>query len=204
MVVTEVHIQRFKALKDLRIPLKRLTVLTGPNNAGKSSVLQAIQFATSIAQSAATYSTALKSGTLAAEQLLYSPLRDVAALSPDMRFTQKPANAIGVTLSAELVPGAPEQCTVSVRRGKNANVSYNVNDNTPGQRISDLTSPFSVFVTGLAGIPRQEELRSEGLVRKAAARGDANSVLRNVLWLLGRDAATLAQFNALPRAIDNI
>jgi ABC-type uncharacterized transport system ATPase subunit len=193
--VTEVHIERFKSLKDLRMPVKTVSVLTGPNNAGKSSVLQAIQFATSIAQSAATYSTDLKSGTLAAEQLLYSPLRDIAALAPDMRFTQKPANEIRIAISAEMIPGSVETCQIRIRRGKNANVSYNVTDNSLGKKMSKIAHPFSVLVTGLAGIPRQEEWRSEGLVRKAAARGDANSVLRNVLWLLSRDAGSWARFN---------
>ncbi|MBA3900595.1 MAG: AAA family ATPase [Bacteroidetes bacterium] len=37
---------------------------------------------------------------------------------------------------------------------------------------------------GLAGIPSFEELKSPGLVRRAAARGDANNVFRNIIWLL--------------------
>ena len=195
MDVTGIHIERFKAISDLKLSPRRLTVLTGPNNAGKSSVLQAIQFATSISQTALLYSTGgLARGTLAVEQLLYSPLRDVAALAPNMRFTQKAASEIKISFTAELLPGQSEATSVTVRRGKNANVSYNVTDNPLGQALAELARPFSVLVTGLAGIPRQEELKSEGLVRKAAARGDANSVLRNVLWLLHSDEDAWIQF----------
>jgi hypothetical protein len=50
-----------------------------------------------------------------------------------------------------------------------------------------LDRPFSFIAPGLAGIPSYEEFRSEGIVRRAAARGDANSVFRNVLWILRRD-----------------
>ena len=46
-----VRVQRFKSITDALIPMGRVTLLVGPNNAGKSSVLHAIQFAVSVAQS---------------------------------------------------------------------------------------------------------------------------------------------------------
>jgi predicted ATP-dependent endonuclease of OLD family len=50
-LITSVRIQRFKSIPDMTVPLGGLTLLVGPDNAGKSSVLQAIQFATSVCQS---------------------------------------------------------------------------------------------------------------------------------------------------------
>ena len=50
--------------------------------------------------------------------------------------------------------------------------------------ISDPAKPFSVYVPGLAGISRIEEYRSEGVVRRGVAGGDANLYLRNVLLLI--------------------
>ena len=58
-----------------------------------------------------------------------------------------------------------------------------------------MNQPYSVFVPGLAGIPTAEEFRSEVLVRKAAARGDANNVFRNVLWLLRQNQAQWQKFS---------
>jgi hypothetical protein len=60
----------------------------------------------------------------------------------------------------------------------------------------DGCEPFSVFVPGLAGIPITEEFKSEVLVRKAAARGDANNVFRNVLWLLRQNQTQWQKFLA--------
>ena len=182
-------------MRKVDIPLSRVTVLTGPNNSGKSSVLQAVQFATSIAQSAKAYSKRFDAGTLAAEQLIYSPLRDVEALAPNGAFTQSRFNAITMSLDAEL-GGEDLTSSTKVTRGKNRNLSFTNADNALGNRIAEMNSPFSVYVTGLAGIPRQEEFKSEGVVRKAASRGDANSVLRNVLFLLKQDQAAWNQFIA--------
>lgn len=193
MNIQRVKIERFKALREVLVSLSRVTVLTGPNNSGKSSVLQAIQFAASIAQSAKTYSPRFTAGTLAAEQLMYSPLRDVEALAPNGIFTQTRANAMAVSLDGE-INGATLTASTTVARGKNRNLSFTNSDNDLGNRLGEIDPPFSVYVTGLAGIPRQEEFKSEGLVRKAASRGDANSVLRNVLLLLSQDAESWRQF----------
>jgi predicted ATPase len=195
-VLQSIRIQTFKSVTDLTLDLSRVNLLVGSNNAGKSSVLQALQFAVSIAQSATLEGTEWEndrlSGTLSSEQLVYSPLRDVQALAAGGRLRQSVATAIRLTLSSR----AEGQCSLSVRRGKNRNIAVEVIGRALGERLSDLQNPFSVFVPGLAGIPAYEEFRNSGLVRRAAARGDANSVFRNVLWLLHQDQVAWAQFVA--------
>jgi predicted ATP-dependent endonuclease of OLD family len=47
-----VAIHRFKRIEQIEIPLGDVTLLIGANNSGKSSILQAIHFAVSIAQTA--------------------------------------------------------------------------------------------------------------------------------------------------------
>lgn len=46
----KIRIQKFKQLEDIEIELGSITLLVGGNNAGKSSILQSIQFGVSIAQ----------------------------------------------------------------------------------------------------------------------------------------------------------
>jgi hypothetical protein len=75
-----------------------------------------------------------------------------------------------------------------VSRGKNKNIAVRVNGRGLGERLSDVDNPFSVVAPGLAGIPSFEEYRAQGVVRRSAARGDANSVFRNVLLTLKADA----------------
>lgn len=50
--IESVVIRRFKRLQEISINLGDVTLLIGANNAGKSSILQAIHFAVSIAQTA--------------------------------------------------------------------------------------------------------------------------------------------------------
>lgn len=45
-----------------------------------------------------------------------------------------------------------------------------------------------MYVPGLAGIPFEEEIRTVGIVRRIAAKGDSNTVFRNVINLLSQDA----------------
>lgn len=192
MFVTSITIRRFKSVTDLTLPLERVNVLIGSNNAGKTSVLQAIQFGVSTVQSLCLASgTGKTSGTLAVDQLVYSPLRDVSALAQGGKLAQSSDKQIEV----EFVTQAGD-AHVSVRRGKNSNLVVSATgDDRVIEALQDLKSPFSAFTPGLAGIPPTEEFRAPGVVRRAAAYGDANSVFRNVLWLLHNDAAGWRRFS---------
>jgi len=187
-VLNSVRVWRFKSLEDVTLNLgDRLTVLVGPNNAGKSSLLQAIQFAVSVVQSvnldgSGRWSGDTLSGTLAADQLVYTPLRDVQTLALGGILRQDIEHAIRVDFTSP-----DDTASISVRRGRNKNISIQCTTKTLGEALQAMDRPFSVIAPGLAGIPSYEEFRSEGIVRRAAARGDANSVFRNVLWILRRD-----------------
>lgn len=193
--IRSIAVQRFKNLDDVTLELgDRLTVLVGPNNAGKSSLLQAIQFGVSVVQSAgmdgaARWTGESLSGTLATDQLLYTPLRDIHMLARGGALRQDKAMAIVIKIDAE--DGAAE---ISVRRGKNKNIAVGCLGKDLGKQLQKLENPFSVIAPGLAGIPSFEEFKSEGIVRRAAARGDANNVFRNVLWILRNDAAGWKHF----------
>lgn len=187
-MISQIRIERFKNLQDITLELEEVTVLVGSNNAGKSSVLQALQFATSIAQTLrldgkANWSGDSSSGTLASEQLVYSPFRDIDGLAHGGTLRQAPERAIRVTM----VDDAFGTTMTAVRRGKNKNLSLQREGKVLGEELEPLTTPFMVLTPGLAGIPAAEELRSAGVVRRAAAKGDANSVLRNILLLLKSD-----------------
>lgn len=195
-MIKSVKIERFKSIHHLEVELGEVTVLVGPNNAGKSSVLQALQFATSLCQSLALDNVSRwrgnkRTGTLASEQLIYTPLRDVHTLAEGGRLRQDPQFAINI----ELINEIDRSLAIQVTRGKNKNISCSLTGKELGQKVSDLDDPFSVVAPGLAGIPAVEEYRAKGLVRRAAARGDANSVFRNVLWALRQNEASWGEFH---------
>ncbi|RZT91041.1 AAA15 family ATPase/GTPase [Advenella incenata] len=191
------RVQRFKSISDATVPFGRITLLVGPNNAGKSSFLHAIQFGVSVAQSLRLDNVALwndenLSGSLATQQLVYTPLRDVQALAAGGSLRQDANQAISVTLTTDNLGSA----AIQVRRGKNKNIAVSIQGSALGMRLESMEHPFSVVAPGLAGIPAFEEFRSPGIVQRAAAKGDANSVFRNVLWLLKQDPSAWQTFNS--------
>lgn len=196
-MLQSLRVQRFKCISDVTLQLGRVNVLVGPNNAGKSSLLQALQFGVSVAQSlrldnVATWNDDRLAGTLSAQQLVYTPLRDVHALASGGTLRQDEAQAIKITYVTDDL-GTTE---VTVRRGRNKNISVTVDGRQLGERLESIDAPYSVVAPGLAGIPSFEEYRSQGIVRRAAARGDANGVFRNILWTLRQNAEAWSSFCA--------
>lgn len=187
-MLKSVTIRRFKNLADVAIPLERVNILVGTNNSGKSSVLQGIAFAVSIAQTSKLQGDVT---TLSPEQLIYTPLRDVSALAFGGDLKQSKQHAIEVVFHHEIVDlqrlGGESDTAVEVRRGKNKNISISINDGGLKDQISSLDNQFAMYVPGLAGVPASEPYRTPAALRKAAARGDANAVLRNILWSLWSD-----------------
>ena len=190
------HIKRFKSVEDAELALGDVTVLVGPNNAGKSSVLQAIQFAVSVAQSLELSgargwirNTGERPGSLSTQQLVYTPLRDVDGLAFGGALRTN-SNEISVAFDTEDLGRAE----ILVKKGKNKNIQVNIIGQALGTRLAVLTQPYSVVAPGLAGIPAVEEFQSSGRVQRAAARGDANSVFRNVLLALSRSPSAWGAF----------
>ncbi|GBF32788.1 hypothetical protein DCCM_0984 [Desulfocucumis palustris] len=187
-MLNHVKIKRFKNLQDITIPLERVNVLVGANNAGKSSVLHAIQFAVSVAQTTSLEINRWEGErlptSLSPTQLIYSPLREVTALAPGGILKEPLTHAIEIEFEeAE----TNNRATIIVRKGRNKNIATAIEGRVLGERLQQIEEPYSIFVPGLAGIPSVEEYKTPGVVRKAAAKGDANNVFRNVLWLLKRE-----------------
>lgn len=184
--LTSVAIRRFKRIEQVTIPLDDVTLLIGANNSGKSSILQAIHFAVSIAQTARlvgegvawrqdTYELSFNPS-----QLLYSPVADVLSLATGGTLLEPRQSQIEIELTAE----GGLRTTVGLRRGRNRNIAVNISGRVIGEQLMSLGSPFTIYAPGLAGVPKDERFMSPGVVRRIVARGDANLTLRNVLRML--------------------
>ena len=125
--VVSVAIRRFKRIELIEIPLGDVTLLIGANNSGKSSVLQAIHFAVSIAQSARLVGEGVAWRNDAFElsfnpaQLLYSPVADVLSLATGGALQEPRPSQIEIEFTDE----QGERCTVGLRRGRNRNIAAN-------------------------------------------------------------------------------
>jgi ABC-type proline/glycine betaine transport system ATPase subunit len=190
--IASIHVKRFKGIQDLQLGLgDDALVLVGANNSGKSSVLHAAHFAVSVAQTSRLVGEGVSWAndtfrlSFNPTQLLWTPVTDVMALAKGGALAEDATQSIEITLADT----NGDRAIVTVRRGRNRNIQVSIAGRSLGERLQDLENPFSVFTPGLAGIAREERLLSPGVVRRSVARGDANLVLRNVLWSLREDPA---------------
>jgi hypothetical protein len=201
--LTSVAIRRFKRIDQIEIPLDDVTLLIGANNSGKSSILQAIHFAVSIAQTARLVGegVAWRQDTFELSfnpsQLLYSPVADVLSLATGGTLLEPRASQIEIEFRAE--GGATT--VVGLRRGRNRNIAVSIAGRLIGEQLMLLPQPFTVYAPGLAGIPKEERYMSPGVVRRIVARGDANLTLRNVLRMLSDEPARWTGFIASMQSI---
>jgi hypothetical protein len=187
--LTSVAIRRFKRIEQIEVPLDDVTLLIGANNSGKSSILQAIHFAVSIAQTArlvgegVAWRQDMFELSFNPSQLLYSPVADVLSLATGGTLLEPRPSQIEIEFRAE----GNVSTVVGLRRGRNRNIAVSIAGRVIGEQLMSLPQPFTVYAPGLAGIPKEEKYMSPGVVRRIVARGDANLTLRNVLRMLGDD-----------------
>lgn len=184
--IKTIRLKRFKQLREFSLDFEDATVLIGANNAGKSSVLQALHFAVALAQTAKLVGEGVKWGADKFElsfnpaQLLYSPVADVLSLAHGGNLLEPRAEQIEIEIDS--LDGA--SFAVTLRRGRNRNIQVSLRGRALGERLMDLSRPYTVYAPGLAGIAKEERYMSPGVVRRVVARGDANLVLRNVLLMI--------------------
>lgn len=159
--------------------------------------------------------------TVAPNDLYYSPVDEVMWLSTGAQLTQNEDGGILLELNIEeiggalasqddtadgappaggddptLEVGAPFLIYLNVAKGKNGNLAVRTNAYDQWDELGSLEKPFSMYVPGLAGIATHEAYLTPVAVRKAAARGHGNAVLRNVLWQLHQATHRWRKFSA--------
>ncbi|GAB3056231.1 AAA family ATPase [Stenotrophomonas tumulicola] len=179
--LTGVKVQFFRRLRLADVILRGLNLVVGGNSSGKSSLLQAIHFGVSVA----TARRVTEKETFSQDALLYCPSNDFTELRHATPYTNQ-THWGSLTFLAKTPSQTVVEHRISIYRARNkGNVGCRrTGDVRLGQLVSDPSRPFSVYVPGLAGISRVEEFRSEGVVRRGVAGGDANLYLRNVLLLI--------------------
>ncbi len=194
--IRHIRIRRFKGLLDVGVLLEDVTLLIGANNSGKSSVLQALHFACSIAQSARLVGEGVSWAndsfqlSINPAQLIYTPVADVMTLAYGGALQEPREQQIEIVVEDDDF----NLCTVGLRRGRNRNVAVSLVGRQLGEQLMSLEQPFTVYAPGLAGIPKEERYLSAGVVRRYVARGDANLTLRNVLRMLSENQQHWDQF----------
>jgi predicted ATPase len=181
MNITRVVLEKFKKVDRVDIEMRPVNVLVGANNAGKSSVLQGIHFSVI----AAIARRIARQDTFTQESLLYCPSGGFESLRHGGQYLNQ-SNFGFLKLTGQEADEELEHCDIKIYRGRNqGNIgcqrsgSYRL-----GGMVSSADRLFSVYVPGLAGVSQHEQQRTESVVRRGVASGDANLYLRNVLLLI--------------------
>lgn len=184
MKLKSVRIQRFKRITDASFDVKGMNVLVGPNNSGKSTIVQGLHFGIALLQ---TLEAAKIKWPKAGEwtsinpgDIIYSPSENVYALGAGASLNSNKAQGPRIDYTLE----SGETCSIALIKGKNRNIAVAIENAPVARRLARLDHPFSVFSPGLAGISKREAYVSDGVLFRALARGDANLVLRNILLRL--------------------
>lgn len=194
-MLKSVTIKRFKKLENISIELDKINVMIGANNSGKSSVLQAIHLAVSVAQTTkaiggVNWSRDKLEMTFNPSQLLYSPVSNIQAIATNGLLKEDREKRVEIEFATE----TGDSALISIRRGRNRNLSVAIEGKNLGEALQDMSQPFSIYAPGLAGIPKEEGYFPMGSIRRIVARGDANLVLRNVFYHLKKNAEPWARF----------
>lgn len=200
MRVTKVYVKNFKAVSGLdedgnvknagkgeKIELSDVTIIVGPNSAGKSSLLQALHWASRCVAHDGVQRNQTRA--ISPLKLDYFPTMDIKRVgsTQDLRAQrgETPEVMAEVRFCAE-VSDKQKTAIIPIRRGNNDTVQIapDIPSDTLYRRMKSQINPFTAYIPGLAGIPVSEEKQSRLPVFRRAASGDANVVLRNILDLI--------------------
>jgi hypothetical protein len=109
---------------------------------------------------------------------------DLYALGAGGQLYESADRAIEVSL----VLDNGEEIDIAIRKGRNTNILASIENVSAAKTIASIAKPFTIFSPGLAGIARNEEYISDGVLLRTIARGDANLVFRNILCRLSSEA----------------
>ncbi|WP_237207848.1 AAA family ATPase [Rothia nasimurium] len=180
--VKEITIEKFKKIHHASLELDRLNCLVGPNNSGKSSILQAIHFSNTVLNTIDNFGaeTEMK---LNRNNLNYFPPGSISGIAT------KRYNQLGDPESP-----VPSRFSILYSSGDKIQFDCSYFDDCIDTRIDTESIPLiehkfserdlsTVFVTGLSGISDEEYLLVKPEVDEIAAKGNSNLVFSNILYM---------------------
>lgn len=182
--INSIEIKNFKCISEATIPLSSITYLIGGNNSGKSSVLQAIHTAVCCAQLAIER----KQKVIPESDLRYCPTAQFELLGHNAPYENSKEGSRGQVEFTGESASEPHTYKIEMYKARNHNNAGVELSGSQALRtaISNRDSLFSIYVPGLTGIPHREEYKSYSSVLKMAAGGEANLVLRNIIYHLSK------------------
>lgn len=182
-VIRKVWIENFKGYKKFEVSLGRFNVLVGANNAGKSTLLQAVDLVFALLKLHADNGRLSSSGRLLPPGVVpVATLRDLFYMGVwRVRNEYVPA-----VIGAEFSDGSKVEFGIRLLFG-NGNSQVREQVGMSDRRLAALLSHPAVWVPSAVGIVRDEEYRTAARRTGLINAGRHNEVLRNLLVGLKRD-----------------
>lgn len=182
MLITHVRIENFKRFDRLEVDLKPLDCLVGPNNSGKTTLLQALALFDFCVQHCLNRKNGrleVKRRTIQPEKFYVLPVADPMDLWTD-RKSMVGGRKKTITICATFDHQRDVTATVKLNYNRfgvaieSTDQSQDWLDQLAAYRIAYLPV-FSVFLA-------QEERRTSAVIEDELARGRVHSVIRNLLF----------------------
>lgn len=175
--IQRVWLKRFKQFEDFTLELGRFNVLVGPNNSGKSTLLQTIDLLYSLLK-------LLRDGDHLARAGRYVPagVLPVASIKDLFwrRQTRSANENISVVIGAEFADGSSVELGIRHLFG-NMNARVIQQTGVDRDRLDELVGHPAVWVPSAVGIVPDEEYRTAARRTSMIFAGRHNEVLRNLL-----------------------
>lgn len=182
--ITRVELKNFKSFSSLNAQLGSFNVLVGANNAGKSTLLQAIGLVYTLLKLHRQGDSLNRAGRLVPTSAL--PVANLRDMWFRRRTRQGRANNIPVGLRADFSDGSHVEFGVRLVFG-NANSKVESETGMSGERLNALLGHPAAWVPSSVGVVRDEEYRTNARREGLVNAGRQNEVIRNLLLALKHD-----------------
>ena len=197
-IVTKISINNFKKLENISFNLVESVVIIGPNNAGKSTIFQAlclweigvVNFLKSYRINDLNSKGAV---TINRKDLLNSPISDSRFLWRNKKVTKKNSNTdrstshiiLSVEVEGEKKDGKPWKCKCEFTFSNAESFSCKI----PKEGIRDIIDLYEndegihfCFLQPMSGISTDEDKFTEGSIERRLGEGRTAEVLRNICY----------------------
>ena len=199
-LVKEIKVEKFKAVNKTCVPIgDSITILVGPNASGKSSILQAIHWATRCASNIQS-----KDAVVLFDKIDYNPSSDpIGIFHKDRLKTNKNNPPIRVSFHHSSEKNQNFIATIDLRAARNqGGISvqiYGGSSVTPYKKNGILVS---AYIPSLSGVLERETVLSDADVQRKSASGQASIVLRNILLYIKSQSRFSADSGRLQNELD--
>jgi predicted ATPase len=194
MRIKSLHVENFKKFEKLELTFTPFNLLVGPNNSGKSTVLQAcalFDYCYRNCLERRNGELGFHNPTLGPEEFAIIP----SAHPLDLWTSRRPGSSKGlipIRLQCEFDSG--KRLGFEIRLNFNRFSIQSDSDNVPP--TSD--EPFVItLIPGFTGFWPREEKRTPAVQRDMRTQGQHGGIIRNILWNLKSNSAKWEEFRSL-------